>query len=72
MAPSFRVKLPDSILDILYKCTIGTNSLPADSSKHCKKKRPVSVEVSLHGGLSLSCNTFSRDVTIFAKRHVDL
>ena len=24
MAPSFRVKLPDSILDILYKCTITT------------------------------------------------
>ena len=40
MAPSFRVKLPDSILDILYKCIIGTNSLSADSSKRSRKTGP--------------------------------
>ena len=40
MAPSFRVKLPDSILDILYKCIIDTNSLSADSSKRSRPSLP--------------------------------
>ena len=48
MAPSFRVKLPDSILDILYKCIIGTNSLSADSSRGSRKT--VSAEAMTFGG----------------------
>ena len=70
MAPSFRVKLPDSILDILYKCTIGTNSLPADSSKHCGKTGPSLskyhfAEASPYHAIHLSVTSlFSLNVTL--------
>ena len=66
MAPSFRVKLPDSILDILYKCTIGTNSLPADSSKHCGKTGPSHfAEASPYRAIHLSVTSlFSLNVTL--------
>ena len=69
MAPSFRVKLQDSIVDIVYKCIIGTNSLSADSSKRSRKTGPSLPKYHFAEG---SYNTFERDVTIFAKRHVDL
>ena len=70
MAPSFQVKLPDSILDILYKCTIGTNSLPADSSKHCGKTGPSLskyhfAEASPYHAIHLSVTSlFSLNVTL--------
>ena len=70
MAPSFRVKLQDSIVDILYKCIIGTNSLSADSSKRSRKTGPSLpkyhfAEASPYHAIHLSVmSLFSLNVTL--------